>query len=153
QRGWRYVPVGVNLGTNGAWNLARAEHLATRRPQDLLTFLSCSCMFPQGLYEVRYALRSAASWKGVHAEGYGWHLMTLSGALLRELGSFDENFPHFWGDNDYVYRGILAGHFLAGADDFKAIRLPSEPPNSGKAKRSGRMEDFRYQDFANLYRA
>jgi hypothetical protein len=153
ERGWRYVPVALNLGTNGAWNIGRGLLLAERRPQDLISFLSCSCILPMGLAEVRYALIRNASWKGVQAEGYGWHLMTLSGALLAELGTFDENLPHFWGDNDYVYRGILAGHFLAGPDSFPCVPLDAEAPRSGKALRSGRLLPINWEQLAAYYRA
>jgi hypothetical protein len=72
--------------------------------------------------------------------GFAWHCMTLSVALLRELGSFDENFyPGYWGDNDYCYRAILAGHMLAGPDAIPTLEGLGDGPASGKAIRSGRI--------------
>ncbi len=153
ERGWRYVGVGVNLGTNGAWNVGRQILLAEYRPTDLLVLMSAYCDFPQGLTEVSRLLRLGASWEGCGAIGFAWHLVALSGLLLAEIGTFDENLSHYYGDNDYIYRGILGGHFLAEPSGFRHIDLGTEPPQSGGALRSGKMEPVDFSQYGSYFRA
>jgi hypothetical protein len=158
EKGWTYLRVGRNLGTAGAWNIARAIAIDTMRPGDLLTFLSCSCEFPRGLSEVRYAVRSRASWKGVQlaapsGEGFAWHCMTLSVGFLDLIGTFDENLIHYWGDNDYCYRAIIDSHWCAGPDEIPTAVVDAVPPKSGKAIRSGRVPHFSMVELAAYFRA
>lgn len=153
-RGWRYFGIGQNLGTGGAWNLARAIQLAECRDQDLLTLLSCSVEVPVGLAEISNRIRIRASWKGAQTLGLGWHMITFSTMFLRLMGSFDENFhPGYFGDNDFTYRGIVEGHFLAGPDSFPEVDADTADPPYGKALRSGRLAPFSMRHQAAMYRA
>lgn len=131
--GWSYAGFGRNLAVSASWNVARANILAHEgQPHDLLLLFSASLHFDDGLPAVLDQIAAAANWKGCQTQ-YGPHCLAYSRRLLELAGTWDENLPNYYGDNDYFYRLILEGWLLAQPDPFPQIDINAPVPEDGRA--------------------
>lgn len=107
---------GHNLGVARAWNIA-ANDVVERRLDYLII---CSSLVVFGGYLQTNWIEQLSRHRGVpmvEATGHGWHLIAISGEVLRRVGVFDENFyPAYLEEADFLRRMDLAGVRAAWAN-------------------------------------
>lgn len=101
-----------NLGVAASWNLGAATAFA--EGATYVTFTSTSMRFdPDGgaaLTQITDFCVENTQWRYGFESLCGWHLLTLSRHLFKEVGWFDETFyPAYFEDSDMIWRMRCAG--------------------------------------------
>jgi hypothetical protein len=84
------------------------DYMRVRRADWLVVCSEAIRMDPDAAADLDAALDcSGAPWADT---GYGWHLVAFRADTIARVGRFDEIFPAYMEDTDYLYRLHLAGY-------------------------------------------
>lgn len=146
---------GKNIGVSASWNKG------LEKGADQTIILSQWVRFapaelpwrkdPWGLDHIANGINEHATEYGLEFADQGYHIMSIGRKTVETIGTFDENFVVFGGDDDYQHRRSLAGiRDLMGIwADYKDSGVHSIA--FGAHKISGRIDQVKGWDSTDYY--